>query len=102
MKLHEVFPSRFLEAAELEGQELTLTIERYEKDVPVGRENDLCTVIYFKETDGRGMVLNKTNGFRIGAYHGPDLDKWGGCEITIYPSTCDLAGKTVDCIRVKE
>jgi len=102
MKLHEVFPSRFLEAAELEGQELTLTMSHYETGVPVGRENEPCTVVYFKETDGRGMVLNVTNGRRIAAKHGTELDKWAGCEITIGPSTCDFQGQTVECIRVKE
>lgn len=102
MKLHEVFPSRFMEARELDGEPRTLTIDRYETCVPVGREGQLKTVLYFKETGDRGLVLNRTNGNRIGAHHGEELNKWAGCKITIVPSTCDLEGKTVNCIRVKE
>ena len=102
MKLHEVFPSRFMEAKELGGEQRTLTIDSYEIGVAVGREGQLKTILFFKETNERGLVLNVTNGSRIAAHHGEELNDWKGCQIIIYPSTCDLEGKTVDCIRVKE
>ena len=32
---------------------------------------------------------------------GADTDDWPGCHIVLYPSKTQMAGKTVDCIRVR-
>ncbi len=47
------------------------------------------------------LALNKTNGKTIAKLYGRDTDHWAGELITIYPTTTDFGGETVDCIRVK-
>jgi hypothetical protein len=47
------------------------------------------------------LALNKTNGKTIARLYGTDTDNWAGKLITIFPTTTDFGGETVDCIRIK-
>lgn len=51
--------------------------------------------------ESKKLALNKTNGKTIAALYGKDTDRWVGELITIYPTTTEFGGKTVDCIRVR-
>jgi hypothetical protein len=106
MKVSEEFPSQYLEAADLRGREVTVTITKSEKHDGVtgrdGRKFD-AKVIYF-EGKKKGMCLNKTNARRIRDVYGygDDSDNWKGKEITLYPTTCNAFGNPkTPCIRVK-
>ncbi len=105
-KVSEEFPSQYLEAADLQGREVTVIIERSEKHNGVkgkdGKPFD-ARVIFFKGKK-KGMCLNKTNAKRIrdDYGYGDESDAWTGQQITIYPTTCTAFGKSnVPCIRVK-
>ena len=106
MKVSEEFPSQYLEAAELQGRDVTVIIERNEKHKVVkGRDGKPfdARVIFFKGKK-KGLCLNKTNAKRIrdGYQYGDDADDWTGKEITIFPTTCNAFGvPNVPCIRVK-
>ena len=64
-------------------------------------------VVHFAEMDGRPdaerkrWVLNKTNAKTIAKLYGTETDNWTGKRITLFPTTCEMKGETVDCIRVR-
>jgi hypothetical protein len=98
MKQNEAFPSNFLKAADLNEEEMVLTIARVEQE-KIGDDDKL--VAYFKGTDKR-LVINKTNFNAIVKATGEDdTDDWNGKRITLYPTETNFKGDTVDCIRVK-
>jgi len=93
------FDDPYLRAGHLAGEVHTVTIKAVRAEM-VGREEDKRPVIYFAEFD-KGMVCNKTNARRIVALYGGDTDTWPGCRLLLYPTTCEMGGEEVDCIRVK-
>lgn len=100
MRATQLCPAPHLEAADLNGEDLTLTIKGVRLAL-VGNDKVEKGVIDFAEAD-RGFVLNRTNLKRIIGLHGNETDDWTGKQITLYPSETDFAGKTVPCIRVRE
>lgn len=60
-----------------------------------------------KLEDSRGqalplpLCLNKTNAKTIAQLYGNNPQRWVGRLITLYPTTTDVAGRTEDCIRVR-
>lgn len=100
MKLNEVFPSSYIAAADLDGNEKTVTIESVEQ---TQFQNDPRPklVIKMRGTD-RGFVVNKTNATTIASFYGDETDNWLGKRITLIPAqTANPAGQQVPCIRVK-
>lgn len=99
----QMFPSRFIRAADLDGRPYTLTIsgvqmEDLERDD--GSERSAATVT-FKEAK-RQLVLNRTNALCIAAMFGDDTDGWLGKRITLYPERdTSPVNETGWCIRVK-
>ena len=65
MKIHELFPSTYLKAIDLDGAPLRVTIEKLALE-NVSREdpNEFKPVLHFVGID-RGLVLNITNGKSI-------------------------------------
>jgi hypothetical protein len=98
MKISEAFPSKFVQASDLNGREVRLTIASLTFEKMSDQSEKLC--IYFRGTD-KGLVLNKTNASTIADMHGDDTDLWVGKQITIFPTKVDFQGKRVDAIRVK-
>lgn len=99
MRASELCPPPHLEAADFSGDtEVTIAGVAFSE---VGEEKQTKGVLKFAEYS-RSMVLNRTNLKRIIAQHGNETDSWVGKKITLYPSETDFAGKTVDCIRVRE
>ena len=66
---------------------------------------DKKPICYFENTKGvrveKGFVMNKTNAKTVAAMYGNDTAEWTGKKITLYATTCDVGGETVDCIRVR-
>ncbi len=97
MDMNAAFPSENLKAADLQGQEATLTIERVTIET-IG--DDRRPVVHFQGMPQR-LVLNKTNSNTICEIHGAESDYWTGRQITLYSTFTDYQGKQVACIRVK-
>jgi hypothetical protein len=99
----ERFPKRFLSAPDLKGKPVKLTIEREYTEELAGSDGvkKLKSILSFKSTD-KELVLNQTNFDAIcdatGNYDSAD---WGGQPIVLYPTKTQMAGKPVDCIRVR-
>jgi hypothetical protein len=102
MKRDEVFPSKYLKASDLGGKPLTVVIEKAPLEVlksPEGKE-EAKTVLYFRGLR-KTLPLNRINWDSVAAIAGDDTDQWPAASIELYPSKTQMAGKTVDCIRIR-
>ena len=102
MNINSVFPSKYLKAADLQGRDVMVTIERVTLEDLAGNgdDKDVKPVVYFKgKTSGLG--LNKTNANTIADLYGPETDNWIGRAITLFPTHTDFNGRQVECIRVR-
>jgi hypothetical protein len=107
-----LFPSKYLKAADLHGQDVTLTIYRLqakEKLVMVGGKTDIKPILFFEEVrdkaaasgkEEKSMVLNVTNKNSIVAFYGTETDDWIGKRITIYAAPCEQSPSGI-AIRVR-
>lgn len=95
--VNEMFPSRFLKAQDLEGQEVEAVIKEIEE---TELDDESKYVVTFVDAS-KGLVLNKTNATSIAARYGDETDAWLGKPIILYPDRTPMGGKIVDCIRVR-
>lgn len=122
MKVSDVLDKNFLFAGDLDGKEVTLTIDRIAPKGTVNRESGEKIdkpVLYFKGTT-KGLALNVTNMRALQLQHGNEWDNWPGQKATLIPTVTWIAksmaikngniileesenGKkvSVPCIRVK-
>jgi hypothetical protein len=97
VKTSELFPSKWIKCADLQGRRVVVTIDHLEKeDLGDGEK----PVVYF-EGKQKGWVLNRTNTEAIGELLGDETDDWHGGRIALVPSKTMYQGKRVDCIRVE-
>lgn len=103
MKVSDVFPSKYVAAADLEGRTLTLRIKKVTLEEMKDHDNKPIRkpVVWFHGTE-KGFVLNVTNARTIAALWGDEMDDWVGKRIAIYPTQVRAFGKLQDCIRVRE
>jgi hypothetical protein len=102
MKKDDVFPSKYLKHTDLHGKPTTTTVERAVLETlksPEGKTQDKI-ILYFAGAK-KSLPLNVTNFDAVAGICGDDTDNWSGCQIELYPSKMQMAGKTVDCIRVR-
>jgi hypothetical protein len=102
MKRDEIFQSKFLKTADLNGKPRTVTIERAPFETlknPEGKEQGK-TVLYFFGSK-KALPLNMVNWDSVADICGDDTEEWPGHRIEIYPTTTTLGTKTVDCIRIR-
>jgi hypothetical protein len=107
MKMSEIFPSKYLRAADLQGKPRTVVVDHVTHDdfkddgVSVRK-----TVVHFKRdgTNTQPMVCNKTNWKMLVAITGADDDEaWAGHTILLRPEKVNApGGKIVDSIRIYE
>jgi hypothetical protein len=97
MNINEVFPSKFLKAADLGGATPTVTIDQVKME-DIG--DDRRAVVYFVGKD-KGVVLNKTNATNISEAYGPDTDGWTGKKVTLFTAWVDFQGKSMEAIRIR-
>jgi hypothetical protein len=96
-------PKEYLECHELRGADRIVQIERIEGGEVTGKDGKKSKKpkCFFKGIP-RPFLLNRTNCKTLTSLTGsPDMDKWIGKWITLYPTTTSLAGEQVDCIRVR-
>lgn len=98
MKANDAFPSKFIAAADLQGEERTLKITHVDTDEIGGKKKFICHFAGAK----KGLVLNKTNFNTIVKVTGQDdTDDWTGHEVCLYPTMVDFQGEQVDAVRIK-
>lgn len=99
-----MFDKAYIYAYDLEGRDVTVTIERVTGGTLVGTggKSNKKPVLYFKGRPEKGLALNITNAKIIaGLYGGFDSEKWVGKRITLYPTTTTFGSQTVECIRIR-
>ena len=102
MKLSDAYPSKYLSAADLNGQDVTVTIdgaelEEFDGD---GRSKEKKVVLSFRGKK-KAMICNKTNFNTIVKVLGyEDTDDWIGKSITIGPREVEFGGEMVWSLRV--
>lgn len=103
MNVHDLFPTRFIAAADLNGKAFTLTIRSITLEDMQSHDNKTVTkpVAWFTNA-AKGLVLNRTNCMTVAELYGPETDLWAGKAITIYATKVRAFGKLEDAIRIKE
>ncbi len=103
MKRDEVFPSKYLKFTDLNGGRIEATIERAMLETlksPDGKEQNKM-VLYFRNAK-KTLPLNRVNFEAVTAIVGDDeTDHWPGHRIELYADKTQMAGKTVDCVRIR-
>lgn len=96
-----MFDRELIGAWDLSGKDVTVEIVKVEaKILNNGKTKNKKPIIYFKGKS-KGFAANKTNCKTIAAMYGNDTTQWVGKLITIFATTTDVGGETVDCIRVR-
>lgn len=103
MKMSDVFPSKYVKTADLNGRVVTLTIKGLAIEQMTNHSNEMerKPVLYFEKAT-KGLVLNRTNAMTIAALYGDESDDWVGKRISIYATKVRAFGSMQDAIRVKE
>jgi hypothetical protein len=100
--LSELFPSKYMKAADLGGKPWTLKIQAAPtetlKDMS-GGVSPKC-VVYFVGAK-KALPLNRTNFHAIADIAGDDSDTWPGHEVELYPTRVLMGEKIVDAIRIR-
>lgn len=98
----ELFPGRFVKAADLKGRDMTLTIsavtiEELPQDGGPPRSRGIIAFGGAKKT----LVLNRTNGECLKAMFGRDTGEWIGKRVTLFPAQIESFGGQDVAIRVR-
>lgn len=97
-----LYDSEYIASWDLE-KDTTLTVAKVVGGEVGGQQGRPVTkkpIVYFQEAK-KPMILNKTNGKTIAAMYGKDTEQWVGKKITLYVGQCDVAGETMDCLRIR-
>ena len=98
MKSTDIFPSKYLKSADLQGREPTVIIARVVMEDFTNGERK--PIMYFQGKE-KGMVLNRTNWDRIAFLYGDESDDWAGKRIQLYVELVNFQGKTTEGLRVR-
>lgn len=97
--INQLFPSKYLNAAALEGESRTVTIAKVDFE-PVGQDRQMKPVCYFRG-EARGLILNKTNATAIASEAGSsDTDDWVGLSVMLTTAVVTYQGRPLEALRV--
>lgn len=94
---------KYIGAYELkEGEDRVVKILKVEAEevIQAGGKKETCRVATLADGQ-KPMILNATNSKSIAKLYGADVDGWRGKSITLYASTTQVAGETVECLRIR-
>lgn len=97
MKISEEFPSKYLKASDLKGQEVRVTMSNVEKE-KMGEDTKLA--LYFKGKE-KAMILNKTNSTTISDFYGDDTADWYDQPVILFSVMTEYQGKATPGLRVR-
>ena len=103
MKRDDIFPSRYLKASDLKGTAIVVEIESAQQETlknTEGKEQNKTVLAFIGKH--KVLPLNITNWDAVADVTGEDdTINWPGHKIEVYPTKTQMAGKTVDCIRIR-
>ena len=97
-KINELFPSRFLKASDLAGQEREVTMVKLTEESVTKDETKPALTL---EGVAKMLVLNKTNAETISAAYGPETDAWMGRKIILFSAKVQGPNGLTDGIRCR-
>jgi hypothetical protein len=98
MKRSDVFPSKYVSSADVDGREIELVIQSVEmEDVSDGEQK---AVMYFNKGT-KGMVLNMTNWTTLEDAYGADSEAWIGQPVILTVERTTFKGKPTKGLRLK-
>jgi len=110
----KLFDPRFINAEDLDGREVTLTIAAIDRCIDIHnqrtQQEEEKPILVFEEKHRDGklkgepikMVLNITNAKKIAELYGKHYEGWVGKKIRIYPVAIKAFKTTLDAIRIKK
>jgi hypothetical protein len=104
VKIFDAFPSKYLKAADLQGNQIKATMEHVImeeiKDPKDPDDAKVVPVLYFRGVP-KGLVLNKTNSKVIALGYGQETEDWRDKPLILFSAVVEAFGDTMDAIRVK-
>jgi hypothetical protein len=101
VNINDLYPSKYLKAADLAGNVQTVTIAKIEVESMGDQQRpDRKPVMYFREPV-LPMVLNKTNGLAIAQRFGPELANWVGGRLELFAMMVQGPNGPVEGIRLR-
>jgi len=97
MKIDELYPSRWLKAADVATPVLVTIKDVRHEEVAEGEKKH--TLHFVGEI--KPMVLNRTNAATVAEVCGDDTDRWGGKQIVLFSTKVQFQSKLVDAIRIR-
>jgi hypothetical protein len=103
MRRDDVFLSKYLKASDLKGKARVVEIDHAPLEMLKNTkgEEQQKIVLYFVGGK-KAMPLNMTNFDAVASICGDDTDFWPGKKIELYPTTTQMGGKMVDCVRIRK
>jgi hypothetical protein len=100
MRMNDMYPSKYLRAADIGDGERTLTVATVSFE-EVGEDRENKPVVRFSD-EKKELVLNKTNAERLAYIAGTDeSNEWAGLKITLYTELVTFGSKSAPAIRVR-
>lgn len=96
----DLFGSPFLKGDDLPDGGIVATIKDFEA-TSMGQNDERKMVLKFRELD-KDLVLNKTNGRKLGELFGHDPDAWINRKVMLFPTWVDFRGEEVLTVRIRE
>lgn len=92
----------YLGAWDIPDRDITLTIASAVGGELTGQggRKSKKPILKFEKTE-KAMALNATNGKIIAGMYGVHVEQWAGKRVTLYKTTTQMGGDTVECIRVR-
>lgn len=96
-------PKDMLYAYDLDGRDVTITISHVTGGELTGEQGRKTKkpIAHIKGKPKK-LALNNTNCATIEQLYGTsDYEKWKDIRVTLFPTTTNFGGKTVECIRIR-
>ena len=97
MNINEIFPSKYLKASDLNGQDLQVVIQG--TDIVKFDDGDKIAVTLMGQS--KAFVCNKTNATAIAVAYSDDTNAWNGCNVILFPMMVDTPSGPKQAIRVR-
>ena len=102
MKRDDIFPSKYLKAADLAGKPVVVTITSADLEhLKNGSGEEQAKTVLSFAGGKKTLPLNMTNWDSVADICGDDTADWVGKRIELYPTTTTLKGEVKPCIRIR-
>ena len=99
---NELYPSKYLSAADLQNRDVAVTITKVEMEEFEDNGRKVTKPVVHFQGSPKAMIFNKTNATTVADITGQDnTDHWGGARICLYPTMVQFGSKMTEAIRVK-